>query len=317
MSILDILYNLLLMPLQMLFEAVFTIAYSFIGNPGITIIVFSLLINILILPLYRRADALQEEERNIELKLKPGVQHIKKTFKGDEQMMMLQTFYRQNNYKPTYVLRGAISLLLEIPFFIVAYRFLSNLSLLQGVSFGSIANLGAPDGMLVIAGISINILPLIMTAINFVSSYLFSKGYPTKTKVQLYAMALFFLVFLYNSPSGLVFYWTLNNLFSLIKTVFYKIKNPKRALCILLALCGVGLFVLGITFASGRSIKWEIFFCVFGIVLEIPLLVMIVRAKKRMRQPQNQAQPQYQTQPQNQAQPQYQAHPQNQALAYM
>ena len=33
--------------------------------------------------------------------------------------------------------------------------------------------------------------------------------------MQLYTMALFFLVFLYTSPAGLVFYWTLNNLFSL------------------------------------------------------------------------------------------------------
>ena len=134
MSITKILYNLLLMPLQMLFEAVYKIAYSFIGNPGITIIIFSLAINFLVLPLYRRADALQEEERIMEQKLSRGVKHIKKTFRGDEQMMMLQTYYRQNGYKPTYVLRGATSLLLEIPFFIVAYRFLSNLDLLQGVS---------------------------------------------------------------------------------------------------------------------------------------------------------------------------------------
>ena len=41
-------------------------------------------------------------------------------------------------------------------------------------------------------------------------------------------MALFFLVFLYTSPSGLVFYWTLNNLFSLVKTIFYKLSTPER-----------------------------------------------------------------------------------------
>ena len=38
---------------------------------------------------------------------------------------LLQTYYRQNNYKPTYVLKGATSLFLEIPFFIAAYAFLS------------------------------------------------------------------------------------------------------------------------------------------------------------------------------------------------
>lgn len=281
MPITQILYNLLLMPLQMLFEAVYRIAYSFIGNPGITIIIFSLTINFLILPLYRRADALQEEERNIEQKLSRGVRHIKKTFRGDEQMMMLQTYYRQNGYKPTYVLRGATSLMLEIPFFIVAYRFLSNLDLLQGVSFGPIADLGKPDGILTIAGVTINILPIIMTAVNLVSSFLFTRGYSVKTKVQLYGMAVFFLVFLYTSPSGLVFYWTLNNAFSLIKTIFYKLRQPRRVLNVLSSLVGVGAVVLGLTAGAERSAKWEIFFCVAGVLLQLPLLTALLRSKAK------------------------------------
>lgn len=68
-----------------------------------------------------------------------------------------------------------------------------------------------------------------MTLINVISSAIYLKGFPLKTKIQLYGMALFFLVFLYTSPSGLVFYWTLNNLFSLGKTLFYKIKKPSKS----------------------------------------------------------------------------------------
>lgn len=78
------------------------------------------------------------------------------------------------------------------PFFIAAYRFLSNLKLLQGVAFGPISDLGQPDSMLMVAGFSINLLPIVMTAVNLVSSYLFTRGYPLKTKVQLFGMALFF-----------------------------------------------------------------------------------------------------------------------------
>lgn len=152
MPITQILYNLLLMPLQMLFEAVYRIAYSFIGNPGITIIIFSLTINFLILPLYRRADALQEEERNIEQKLSRGVRHIKKDLPRRRADDDASDLLPSERLQATYVLRGATSLMLEIPFFIVAYRFLSNLDLLQGVSFGPIADLGKPDGILTIAG---------------------------------------------------------------------------------------------------------------------------------------------------------------------
>ena len=116
MSFFSILGTLLIRPLRLLFEVIYMMAERLIGNPGLSIIVLSLMMNFLVLPLYRRADAMQEEEQQTELRLNKGVAHIKKTFSGDERMMMLQTYYRQNNYKPTYVLRGATSLFLEIPF---------------------------------------------------------------------------------------------------------------------------------------------------------------------------------------------------------
>ena len=105
-------YSFFLMPIQLIFEVIFSYAYTFTSeNTGLSIILLSLAFNILVLPLYRRSDAIQEEERNIEAKLHDGVQHIKKTFKGDERTMMIQTYYRQNNYSPLYVLRSAIDLI--------------------------------------------------------------------------------------------------------------------------------------------------------------------------------------------------------------
>lgn len=228
MSFLTIIDTLLFQPLQLVFEIIFVVANRIIDNPGVSIIVLSLVMNFLVLPLYKRADAMQEEERDMEKRLHKGVAHIKKTFHGDERMMMLQTYYRQNHYKPTFVLRGAVSLLLEIPFFIAAYRFLSGLRLLNGVSFGPITDLGSPDGVLVLGGMTFNVLPVVMTAVNLISCIIFTKGSTLKSKIQLYAMAVFFLVFLYTSPSGLVFYWTLNNLFSLLKTICYKLKDLSK-----------------------------------------------------------------------------------------
>lgn len=228
MAVFDFLYDIIIMPLRLFFELIYVYVYKLIDNPGLSIIVLSLAMNLLVLPLYKRADEMQEEEKNIELKLSKGVAHIKKTFKGDEKMMMLQTYYRQNNYKPTYVFRSSISLFLEIPFFIAAYQFLSHLVLLKDVPFGILKDLSEPDGLLVIGGLVINVMPFIMTGINLISCAIFTKGYPMKQKLKLYAMAIFFLVFLYTSPSGLVFYWTLNNLFSLVKTLCYKIKWPKK-----------------------------------------------------------------------------------------
>lgn len=273
MTFIDILYAIFIGPLHLVFEIIYVIANRFIGHPGLAIIILSLIMNFLVLPLYKRSDAMQEAARDIEEKLRDGVTHIKKSFTGDEQMMILQTYYRQNNYKPTDALNGSVSLLLEIPFFMAAYNFLSNLKLLQGVSLGPIVDLGAPDALLTIGSISINVLPVLMTLINIVSSAIYLKGFPLKTKIQLYGMALFFLVFLYTSPSGLVFYWTLNNTFSLGKTLFYKMKNPKKVLTILASL--VGFLVLGINLFAyeASSPKREIFIIGLGVALQMPMLI--------------------------------------------
>lgn len=283
MTLFSILETLLIGPLKLIFEVIFSVANSFIGHPGLSIIVLSLVMNILVLPLYKRADIMQEQSRDIEAKLQKGVSHIKKTFSGDEKMMILQAYYRQNNYKPTDALHGSVSLLLEIPFFMAAYQFLSHLDILDGVSLGPIKDLGAPDGLLVIGGFAINILPFIMTLINFISSYLFLKGYPLKTKIQLYAMALFFLVFLYTSPSCLVFYWTLNNLFSLVKTIFYKLKNPRKIINIITTVVGIGFIVFGFIYET-ESIKRRIFLFGIGIALQLPMIMPLIKSKIKVKE---------------------------------
>lgn len=280
MSFAEILETLLIGPLKLIFEIIFNVSNRIVGHPGLAIIFLSLVMNILVLPLYKRADAVQEENRNVEAKLQAGVAHIKKAFSGDERMMILQTYYRQNNYKPTDALNGSVSLLLEVPFFMAAYQFLSNLELLNGISLGPIADLGAPDGMLVIGGIAINVLPVLMTLINVISSALYLKGFPLKTKIQLYGMAAFFLVFLYTSPAGLVFYWTLNNVFSLVKTIFYKLKNPKKVLAVLTAVAGVALLVFAGFLYETPSVKKKALLLAVGVVLLLPMAVALL--KKRL-----------------------------------
>ena len=191
-------------------------------------------------------------------------------------MMMLQTYYRQNNYNPLYSLRGIISLLLQIPFFIAAYQFLSTLQTLNGASFGIIKDMSVPDGLLKIGGLTVNLLPIIMTAINFISSYIYSKGYPLKTKLQLYITALFFLVFLYNSPSGLVFYWTLNNAFSLLKTIILKFKNPKKITVILISIVGAVLTVVLLFTKSHFDSALYAIYVFVSLLFQLPLIIYIL-----------------------------------------
>lgn len=148
----SILYNIVIAPIELVVEVVFELVFRLVGrgetNQGIAVIGVSVAISLLTLPLYRRADMVQQKERDTQQKLAYRVNRIKKAFKGDERFMMLQTYYSENNYSPLYALRGMLSLLLEIPFFIAAYHFLSHLEVLRGASFGFITDLGKPDGLI-------------------------------------------------------------------------------------------------------------------------------------------------------------------------
>ena len=248
---LTILYNVIITPLVYLIELVYAVLNRFFVNPGLSIIGVSLAVNFLALPLYRRADLIQEEEREKQASMKRWVDHIKAHFKGDEQYMMLSTYYRQQGYKPAQALRSSLSLLLQIPFFMAAYNYLSHLGDLEGTRFFFINDLSRPDQLLTIGGIAINVLPIIMTLINCFSTFVYTKGLPLRDKIQAYGLAGIFLVLLYQSPAGLVFYWTCNQVFSLAKNVFFKVlKNPRRVFAILVQ---VFFIVVGIyIFRSGR-----------------------------------------------------------------
>ncbi|MBQ7274536.1 MAG: membrane protein insertase YidC [Clostridiales bacterium] len=228
MSIISVLYYLLIRPLELIYEFIFSVSYKLTGSSVLSIVFLSITVGMLCLPLYTRADALQAESNEVENKLKTWKTKIKKSFRGDEQVMMLQAYYRENHYHPLMMLRSSISLLLQIPFFITAYRMLSSSVALSGATFGPIGDLGAPDGLIKIGSFAINLLPILMTAINILSGTIYTKGMGIKPKLQLYITALVFLVLLYGSPSGLVLYWTLNNVFSLLKNIVMKLIPVKR-----------------------------------------------------------------------------------------
>ncbi len=223
---LDFLYNLIIYPLVQIIEVAYLVVWKVFKNSGYAVLGVSVAVTFLCLPLYIVAESWQEKERAIQKRLKPGVDRIKAVFKGDEQYMILSTYYRQNHYHPMMALRSSFGLLIQVPFFMAAYTYLSNLEELQGFSFLFIRNLGAPDALFSIGGFTVNVLPIAMTLINCIAGAIYTKGFPLKEKIQIYGMAVIFLVLLYNSPAGLVLYWTMNNIFSLVKNIFYKLKHP-------------------------------------------------------------------------------------------
>ncbi len=215
-----ILYNIVIFPVEQLIEFAFNVFYSIFNNHGIAVLGVSFTVTIACLPLYAVAERWQRIQREKERILKPAVDNIKAVFKGDKQYMLLSTLYRQNQYHPLMALRSSFGILIQIPFFFAAYGYLSDLEMLKGVSFLFIRDMGQADGLISLNGMSINVLPAVMTAINIFSGLVYTKDLGLRDKIQIYGLAGLFLVILYNSPAGLVLYWTMNQVFSLIKNCF-------------------------------------------------------------------------------------------------
>jgi len=221
-------YNLFIFPIETVIRVVLENIYTVSGNYGLSLIGVSAVVSLGVLPLYHIAEKWQDTERDIQKKLKPKIDEFKTVFSGGELYAYIHTLYRQNNYHPVYALRSTLGVLIQIPFFIAAYHLLSNYSALNGKSFLFFSNLGSPDQLFKIGSASINLLPFIMTSVNIVSTFIYGKKISFKENIQLYAITLFFLVVLYNSPSGLLIYWTFNNIFSLIKNIIYRIFDKKN-----------------------------------------------------------------------------------------
>ena len=139
LPVLGFLYSLTVEPIEYILETAFCYFRSFFSGRAsipMAITAVSLLVNLLTLPIYNAADARQLEEE----------------------------YYRQNHYSPLYALRGSLSILIQIPFFMAAYNFLSGCQALAGVSLGPIQNLMEPDSLVGIGKSHLNLLPVLTTA---------------------------------------------------------------------------------------------------------------------------------------------------------
>ncbi|MDR2630506.1 MAG: membrane protein insertase YidC [Spirochaetaceae bacterium] len=269
----NFLYTIVIFPLVQIIELCYIFVYRVFHNPGVALFGVSIAVSVLTLPLYLRAKKWQETERKLQKHLAPKIAKIKAVFKGDEQYMMLSTYYRQNHYHPIYAMRNTFGLLIQIPFFIAVYSFLSNLKALQGSPFLFIRDLGAPDALFSIGRgtIPINILPVAMTVINCISGAVYTKGLAIKDKVQIYGMAVIFLALLYNSPSGLVLYWTMNNIFSLLKNIVIKTKHAKKWIYGILFATAAFLDIYVMFLHDGYIVKRIVVFTFTSLVFFLPL----------------------------------------------
>ncbi|MDR3243486.1 MAG: YidC/Oxa1 family membrane protein insertase, partial [Elusimicrobiota bacterium] len=202
------------------FRFVLTFLYSITDSYGLSIILLSLLISAFLIPFYYLAFKLEQKEKLLQSKIQPKMKLIALVPDSFTRHKLLQRLYFYYSYSPLYSLRSLSSLLIQIPFFIAAYKALDNFEVLKGISFFFIKDLGQPDMLL--AGV--NLLPILMTIFNILSAILITSP-NSKERKQSYIIAVFFLILLYTSPAALVLYWTMSNLINMLRYFISWLKN--------------------------------------------------------------------------------------------
>ena len=199
----------------------------FIPNYGVVILILSILTKLLFYRLTHKSFKAMKDMQRIQPKLK----EIQEKYKGDRdrQNKEVMKLYKEAGVSP---LGGCLPLVLQMPVFIALYNVLSNTIELRSAPFVSwINDLSMPDTLfrwkasIPFIGSEFHLLPILMGGAMLYQSKL--GGSPTgdavpaaQTKMMTYLMPVIFTIFFYGMPSGLVIYWLVNNVLSIVQQYF-------------------------------------------------------------------------------------------------
>ena len=214
----EALYVVFIAPIELAMRLVLDAGYDTTQSYGMAIALLVLCVNFTLLPVRHVAQRWRNADLAHKAKLAPVSAEIHAVYQGHERHLMLKTLYRQNNYHPVMRIKGSLGLLLQIPFFVAAFHLLNTHAGLDGAHFGPFADLGESDGLLSIATLQVNVMPLVMALVSVGVAYIGNREWSTGERIQAFALAGLFLVLLYQSPVALVFYWTLNLLLQALRT---------------------------------------------------------------------------------------------------
>jgi YidC/Oxa1 family membrane protein insertase len=200
-----------MVPVSVLLLRLLHLLYKLIPNYGIAIIILSAATKLLFYPLT------QSSLRSMKVmhRLQPEVNQLRERYKDDPAKMnqAMMSLYKENKVNP---LGGCLPMVLQIPVFIALYNVLFfSVELRAAPFFGYIQDLSAPDVFWRYGAFGLHLMPVAMT----LSSYMLQSQTPVdpRQKATMYLMPLIMLVFMYSFPSGVVIYWTVNNLLSALQ----------------------------------------------------------------------------------------------------
>lgn len=222
-------------PLGMLLKIIF----DFVGDYGLSIIIFTILTKLLLLPI----NIKQTESTKRMNEINPKMKEIQEKYKNDKEKMnqKLMELYKEHNYNPA---SGCLPALIQMPilfslFYViqqpVKYVFL-DANIYAGIAknFLWLIDLGKSEmsaTLITVAGFGVPILAVLSAATTYYQMNMINpksnktdKGKPDPTqqtqKMMTSMMPIMFGWITLSVPSGLALYWIVGNLFTIVQQHF-------------------------------------------------------------------------------------------------
>ena len=208
--------------------------YGYVGNFGLAIIAFTILMRLILFPLAHISFKSMAKMK----KLQPEMKQLKETYPDDKQKMQkeLMALYKREGANPV---AGCLPIMVQIPIFFSLYKVLFvTIEMYHAPFYGWIHDLSAPDplGLVTLFGIfpwnfppllsfiNIGILPIIMGFTMWLQQKL-NPAPADPTQARIFALLPFVFTFiLAGFAAGLVLYWSVNNILSIAQQWFIQRK---------------------------------------------------------------------------------------------
>ena len=181
---------------------------GYIGNYGWSIIILTILINIVMFPLRHKSVVSMRKMQELQPQIKAIQERYAKYKATDPERQKMNAelmgLYKERGVNPA---SGCLPMLLTMPVLFAFYSLLSVAIEMRGAPFALwIRDLSAHDPYY--------ITPLIMGATMFWQQRLTPVADPAQQKIMMLTPIMFLFFFLW-APSGLVIYWTVSNLLAI------------------------------------------------------------------------------------------------------
>ena len=203
--------------------------YAVIPNYGIAIIILTLITKFLLWPLGTKSYKSMHQMK----KLQPLIKEIREKYKDDKKKMNEETMALYRTYKIN-PLGGCLPMVVQIPVFFALYRMLYQaIELRHAPFFLWINDLSSPDRLFnfdfsvpfMQPPYGIPVLTIIMGATMLLQQKMQPPmGDPTQAKMMMLMPVVFTFIFI-NFSSGLVLYWLVNNVFSILQQYYTNKRN--------------------------------------------------------------------------------------------